>query len=79
MVFDHTRLTTLLTSTMVFLFIIFQICTESGQINNTNNGLKKDLVLGETPSPLMVKDHTFALFYFGTLPFAEFSLKTQLR
>ena len=30
--------------------------------------LNKDLVLGDPPPPLMFKDHTFALFNFGTHP-----------
>ena len=30
--------------------------------------LDKDLVLGDPPATLMVKDLTFALFNFGTLP-----------
>ena len=60
-----------LTLTMVFLLRIFKICTENGQVNTIKTGLNKDLVLGDPLPPLMVKDHTFALFNFGTLPLAN--------
>ena len=53
---------------MVFLLRIFKICTQNGQINTIKTGLNKDLVLGDPIPPSMVKDHTFALFNFGTLP-----------
>ena len=53
---------------MVFLLRIFKICTENGQINTFKTVLNKDLVLGDPLPPSMVKDDTFALFNFGTLP-----------
>ena len=70
MVFNHTPLTPSppLTLTMVFSLRIFKICTGNGQINTIKTGLNKDLVLGDPLPPSMVKDNTFALFNFGTLP-----------
>ena len=34
---------------MVFLFRLFTIFTENGQINTTKTGLNKDLVSGDPP------------------------------
>ena len=63
MVFDHTLWTPPLTLTMVFLFRIFKICTENGQINTTNlNSLNKDLVLGDPLPPLKGQRPYFRAF-----------------
>ena len=69
MVFDHTPRTPPPPFNLNYdLFSrILKIFTENGQINTTKTGLNKDLVLCDSP-PSMVKDHTFALFNFGTLP-----------